>query len=131
MAKLDPNKRSRVEEVKLPIEVDDFVKLLHYKPVCIIREDKFDNINYIEFRRKDNKTATVEFGTKWQKTKNGFYFYYEIVDWNDYVEGTFVPLDSDRRKDVICQWPSKKEEYEALAKKVVASLKRLYKKERR
>lgn len=133
MASDDTNTKHSRKKLRPPIEVDDFVKLLHYKPLCIIREDKLDRVSFVEFKRKDNKTATVEFGTRWQKTKNGFYFYYEIVDWNNYVEGTFVPLDSDRRKDVICQWPSTEEEYKKLAKNVDKSLRKLYsiKKERK
>jgi len=126
MANNDTNKKSPRKKLRPPIEAEDFAKLLHYKPVCILKEDKLDRITFIEFRRKNNRTATVEFGSKWQKSKNGFYFYYEIVDWNNYVDGTFVPLDSDRRIDVVCQWPSTKEEYEKLAEHVNASLCRLY-----
>lgn len=110
------------------MDVNEFVSLLDYKPVWISKPcDHDDGIQNVEFRRIKNFTASIEFGREFNKDKNGFYFYYEIIDWNDYKEGEVIPLDSNRRHDVIFHWVKDNDEYMILAKKINASLKNHYK----
>ena len=109
-----------------PISAEDFVKLLSFKPLFITKADAIDGVRFIEFKRFDDKTASIEFGTTWINHRNGFYFYYEIVDWKDYVDGEFVPLESPRRKDVIHEYPNALEQYKEFAVKIEQSLQKMY-----
>ena len=110
------------------MDVNEFVSLLKYKPVWISKQcDHDDGVQIVEFRRIKNFTASIEFGRKFNKEKNGFYFYYEIVDWNDYKDGEFISLDSNRRHDVIFHWVKNEDEYKKLAEKLNKSLKLHYK----
>jgi hypothetical protein len=110
------------------MKIDEFLSLIKYKPVWISKPcDHDDGVQIVEFRRIKNFTASIEFGRKFNEEKNGYYFYYEIVDWNDYKEGEFIPLDSNRRHDVIFHWVKCDDEYKKLTEKINESLKNHYK----
>lgn len=124
MEEHDIDIKSSRKMTKPPIEAEKFVKLLSFEPLFIT--DNIDGVRFIEFERFDDKTATIEFGTTWIKSRKGFYFYYEIVDWKDYVDGEFVPLESPRRKHVIHEYPSTIEQYKEFAMKIEKSLQWMY-----
>ena len=69
-----------------PMNVEQFLNLLDYRPKHVTRLDdpctQFDGVQMIEFRRKGDFTASIEFGNYFNKKMNGFYFYFEIVDWS-------------------------------------------------
>jgi hypothetical protein len=108
--------------------VNNFLKLINYKPVWISKPSKIDSgIQNIEFRRINNHTASIEFGREFREDKNGYYFYFEIIDWNNYVDGDVISLNSSRRKNVIFKWLKSDEEYREVAKQVNKYLKTHYK----
>ena len=87
------------------MKIGKFLKLIKYKPVWVSKPSKIDDgIQNIEFRRLNNHTASIEFGREFREDKNGYYFYFEIIDWNNYNDGDFIYLDSSRRKNVIFKW---------------------------
>jgi hypothetical protein len=109
------------------MELINFLKLIKYKPVWISEPSNIDDgIQNIEFRRIKNFTASIEFGREFNEEKNGYYFYYEIIDWNNYKEMEFIPFSSPRRHDVIFCWPNSDDEYKKLTEKINESLKRHY-----
>jgi hypothetical protein len=109
------------------MELTNFLRLIKYKPVWISKpSDIDDGIQNIEFRRIKNFTASIEFGREFNEDKNGYYFYYEIIDWNNYKEMEFIPFSSPRRHDVIFCWPNSDDEYKKLAEKINESLERHY-----
>ncbi len=111
------------------MNLNTFLTYLKYKPVWVSKpSDIDDGVQNIEFRRLKNHTASIEFGRNFNEDKNGYYFYYEIIDWNNYKEMEFIPIDSDRRNDVIYCWPNSEDEYKKLAEKINISLKNHYKK---
>ena len=110
------------------MKLDDFLKLIKYKPVWVSKpSDIDDGIQNIEFRRINNHTASIEFGREFREDKNGYYFYFEIIDWNDYEDGDFIPLNSNRRKNVIFRWLKSDDEYKEVAKQINGFLKEHYK----
>lgn len=110
------------------ITLEKFIKLVGYKPKYISKGIDGDPnpVKLICFRDWNGFSATVEFGCKINREKRGFYFYFEIIDLNDYKEMDFIPLDSSRRHNVILSWPKTYADYEKLALKVKESLKSLY-----
>lgn len=109
------------------MELTNFLKLIKYKPVWISEQSNIDDgIQNIEFRRIKNFTANIEFGREFNEDKNGYYFYYEIIDWNNYKEMEFIPFSSPRRHDIIFCWPNSDDEYKKLAEKINESLKQHY-----
>lgn len=65
--------------------IGKFCKLLSYKPKHITDPCKFDDdVQFIEFRRYKNFVASIEFGRMFRKDKNGYYFYFEVLDLNEY-----------------------------------------------
>jgi len=112
----------------LPTTPEKFAELVGYKPKYISRGIDGDPnpVKLICFRDWNGFSATVEFGCKINREKRGFYFYFEIIDLNDYKEMDFIPLDSSRRHNVILSWPKTYTDYEKLALEVRESLKSLY-----
>jgi hypothetical protein len=109
------------------MDLNTFLTYLKYKPVWVSEPSNIDDgVQNIEFRRLKNHTASIEFGRNFNVDKNGYYFYYEIIDWNNYNDGDFIALDSSRRHDVILYWPKLDDEYKKLAEKINESLKRHY-----
>ena len=109
------------------MNLNTFLTYLNYKPVWVSKpSDIDDGIQNIEFRRQKKHTASIEFGREFNKEKNGYYFYFEIIDWNDYKDGDIIPINSNKRHDVIFCWPNSNEEYEKLANKINDSLKKYY-----
>ena len=82
----------------------EVLKRLKYKPKWVTDPD-FDHVVVISFRDIGRVSASIEFGQelrcKDQNGKKAQDFYFERVDWNGYIDGDFLPLDSDRRKDVM------------------------------
>ena len=110
------------------MSIGDFLKLIKYKPVWVSEpSDIDDGIQNVEFRRINNHTASIEFGREFREDKNGYYFYFEIIDWNDYKSGEFIPLDSNRRKHVIFHWMKNDDEYKQAAEMINKYLKEHYK----
>lgn len=111
------------------------MKLLDYQPKHVTSLDdsctRHDGVQLIEFRRKGDFTASIEFGNYFNKKMNGFYFYFETVDWSGTSDGDFISLQSGRRKDVLYFWPKTEEEYEKAAKHVNAALRKLYRRKRK
>ena len=105
---------------------NQFISLVKYKPTSIVYSD-YDDLYFVEFRRKGSYTASIEFGTEISRRKKGKYFYFEIVDWRGVDDGELVPLDSERRKDVILRFVKSDSEYEELADIVNEKLGKLYK----
>ena len=105
---------------------EKFAELVGYKPKQITKGLKEDSVRLICFRDFKKHSATVEFGCEFNKKKNGFYFYFEILDLTTYREMDFIPLDSDMRHDVILSWPKNDDEYVELAKRVNMSLRKMY-----
>lgn len=107
---------------------EKFAKLVGYKPKFITKALKDDPnpVRLICFRDFNKHSATVEFGCVLEE--KGFYFYFEILDLTAYKEMDFIPLDSNMRHDVILSWPKTDDDYIMLAKKVKASLKKMYRK---
>jgi hypothetical protein len=107
---------------------NEFLELIKYKPVWISSpSDIDDGIQNIEFRRINNHTASIEFGREFIENKNGYYFYFEIIDWNDYVDGDVISLNSNRRKCIIFKWLNSDDEYREVAKQINEYLKKHYK----
>ena len=79
-----------------PMNVEQFLNLLDYRPKHVTSLDdpctQFDGVQMIEFRRKGDFTASIEFGNYFNKKMNGFYFYFEIVDWSGTSDGGFISL---------------------------------------
>lgn len=109
----------------------DFLKLLQYKPTRITEPCAFDDgVQIVEFRRSRGLSASLEFGRDFNKKHRGYYFYFEVIDFNDYEEMDFIPLDSSRRQNVIYAWPKTDEEYKKLAIQVNNVLKQVYKRKK-
>lgn len=106
--------------------LEKFVELVGYKPKWITDGFDEDSVRLICFRDFIKHSATVEFGTEFSKNKCGYYFYFEVLDLTNYKEMDFIPLDSNRRHDVILAWPKCDEDYLKLANKVRDALKRMY-----
>ena len=110
------------------MKIGDFLKLIDYKPVWISKpSDIDDGIQNIEFQRINNHTASIEFGREFNLYKNGYYFYFEIIDWNGYTDGDVISLKSPRRKCIIFKWLNSDDEYREVAKQVNEYLKEHYK----
>ena len=110
------------------MKIGNFLELIEYKPIWISSpSDIDDGIQNIEFKRINNHTASIEFGREFRDDKNGYYFYFEIIDWNNYVEGDVISLNSPRRKNVIFKWLNLDDEYKEVAKQVNGYLKEHYK----
>ena len=110
------------------MKIGNFLKLIDYKPIWVNKSSDIDDgIQNIEFRRINNHTASIEFGREFRDDKNGYYFYFEIIDWNNYNEGDVISLNSPRRKNVIFKWLNSDEEYREVAKQVNEYLKEHYK----
>ena len=111
---------------------EKFAKLVGYKPKYISKGIAGDPnpVKLICFRDWNGFSATVEFGCKFNREERGFYFYFEIIDLNDYKEMDFIPLDSSRRHDVILAWPKDDDDYIELAEKVKIALTKMHKKKK-
>lgn len=106
------------------MDISDFLKLIDYKPVWVSKpSDIDDGIQNIEFKRINNHTASIEFGREFNRYKNGYYFYFDIIDWNDYVDGDVIFLNSNRRKCIIFKWLNSDDEYKEVASQINEHLK--------
>lgn len=81
------------------IPYTEILKRLKYKPKWV-SNPKLDHVVTITFRDHNKISASIEFGqTLYDGKAHDLYF--ERVDFNGYVDGDFIPLDSSRRHDVI------------------------------
>lgn len=110
------------------MKIDDFIKLLKYKPKYVTDPCKWDDdIRIIEFRNHKRWAASIEFGTKYRKKEKGCYFYFEVLDLSGYKDGDVIPISSNMRHDVVFCWPSTDEHYKKLATHVNEALKKMHK----
>lgn len=115
-----------------PMTANELLALIKYKPKYITDLSKLDDgVQIIEFRKCGDYTASIEFGNNGHfKKDGGFYFYFEIVDWSGTVDGEFVPLDSERRKDVLWGFFKTKKQYEEAAAHINKALRKMYRRKR-
>jgi len=107
-----------------PIDKLDFLKKLNYKPTNVGNDD-IDDVSIISFRGKDKMSPYIEYGKYVNKKRGGQYFYFEILDMRNYVDGAMIPLDADIRKHVIYTYLNAKNA-DGIASKVNSALKLLH-----
>lgn len=84
--------------MKLIISIDEFINQLNYKPKWVT--DDFYGMRIIQFRNYLGFSPSIEFSTK--LNENGTQsIYFDILDLRNYVDGDFIPLDSNMRKCVL------------------------------
>lgn len=107
------------------VELPEFMKLLHKKP-CLDINQLVDDLDegwvLVEFPRYKNCTASIEYSVNPEKQN----LYFEIIDWNGYVDGTFIELDSPRRRNVINYAPLTQKTKDDLAQQINTALDELY-----
>ena len=108
------------------VELPEFLKLIKRKPCCKIEnlvDDLDEGLVLVEFRRHNNCSASIEYSVNPDKQN----LYFEIVDWNDYEDGTFVDFNSDRRHHVIKYEKLDNSTKQNLADRINLALDELYK----
>ena len=96
-----------------------FLALLKHKPIHV-PDEPFDSLglSVAEFSTVNTKYGSIEYGADGR-------LYYEVLDCHDYKDGEFIPLDSERREDVISYVKLTDENAESLAKQIDQSLDRI------
>lgn len=100
--------------------VTEFMKLIKFKPLFPVKEP-YDalGVTICQFKEHNMHYPNIEFGLDGN-------LYYEIVDEREYKEGDIIPLNSDKRIDVINYAKLNRDTAQSLADKINASLTRLY-----
>ena len=109
---------SVVEEAR--VQVKEFLKLLDFKPLHDVSEP-YDNLGLTVcvFEKHNGLEPNIEFGMDGK-------LYYEVLDMNDYEEGSIIPIDSSCRNDVVNYVRMTADNIKSIADKINASLHKVY-----
>lgn len=109
-----------VEHVKLY----DFLELIKEKPKYVNDQESENDWSMVQFRdrRKDPwMSASIEFPPY---SSDDPRIYFEVIDFSDYTEGDFIPIDSKMRKGVIYM-PLNTATKDAIAERINLTIKKM------
>lgn len=88
------------KEVK-NVKLQDFLLLIKEKPKYVIDNEDENDWSMIQFRDRRKTpwmSASIEFPASSGKNPR---LYFEVIDFSDYKDGDFIPINSKMRKGVI------------------------------